>query len=376
MESVAANGLMMFFGAYAASQATSIPSKILGWARNNVLRTIQIDNYDTYYTHVETWLSANAYTRHSVISTRDGPTPVSTTKKPPKFNFFPYGVSTFRFKGKRFIAWSSTENVHGMLAKRKIITIQMLGGKRQLFEELLKEAFFFSTKRSKESVEVLVANYGSWHLADNKPFRPISTVVLADDLGNKIVGDAKKFLDQKDWYRERGVPYHRGYLFYGPPGNGKSSLGLALATELELDISFLSLSSVGNDQDLIGLVRQVKGDSIIFIEDIDAAFDKREGVTGVTMSGLLNILDGVIAQEGRIVMMTTNHIEKLDPALIRPGRIDYSVKIDNATTKQAERLLRLLAPNASNEAVEKFGQYGNGKSMAELQGEILKGEWQ
>lgn len=111
-----------------------------------------------------------------------------------------------------------------------------------------------------------------------------------------------------------------------------------LASNLKLDICILNLAHKElTDNSLASHLRDAPENSLILLEDVDAIFTNRSDPSvssstngkseGVTFSGLLNALDGVAAQEGRIFFMTTNHIEKLDPALIRPGRCDVKVTI-------------------------------------------------
>ena len=142
-----------------------------------------------------------------------------------------------------------------------------------------------------------------------------------------------------------GIPYRRGYLLHGPPGSGKSSFIQALAGALNYDICVLNLSERGlADDKLIHLLSNTPERSFVLIEDIDAAFNKRVQTSAdgyqssVTFSGFLNALDGVASGEERIIFMTTNHPEVLDPALIRPGRVDLSVLIDDASPQQVRRL--------------------------------------
>ena len=136
---------------------------------------------------------------------------------------------------------------------------------------------------------------------------------------------------------DKGVPYRRGYLLHGPPGTGKTSFTQAIAGALKLNICYLNLSNGNMDDDgLNRALNNAPSQSIILLEDIDGIFVARESVNqgrdgGVSFSGLLNALDGVRSQEGRILFMTTNHKEKLDPALLRPGRCDFQVKLDNAS---------------------------------------------
>jgi chaperone BCS1 len=145
---------------------------------------------------------------------------------------------------------------------------------------------------------------------------------------------------------ELGIPYRRGYLLYGPPGTGKTSFVQALAGQLDFNIAMLSLSQRGLNDDLLNhLLLNVPPRTIVLLEDADAAFSNRrqtdsDGYSGanVTYSGLLNALDGVASAEERVIFMTTNHIDRLDDALIRPGRVDMTVHLDNATTWQMEKL--------------------------------------
>lgn len=144
-------------------------------------------------------------------------------------------------------------------------------------------------------------------------------------------------------YITRGIPYRRGYLFHGPPGTGKTSFISALAGHFGYSVCMLSLSErTLDDERLAYLLSNAPPNSFIVLEDVDAAFVSRdlyensqhkayEGMTRVTFSGLLNALDGVASSEERILFMTTNHLNRLDPALIRPGRIDVQSLFGNCT---------------------------------------------
>lgn len=157
------------------------------------------------------------------------------------------------------------------------------------------------------------------------------------------MADVKDFLQRQEWYVDRGIPYRRGYLLYGPPGTGKSSFVQALAGELDFGVAIINLSERGmTDDKLAHLLTKLPPRTILLLEDADAAFSNRRQVDGegfsgmsVTFSGLLNALDGVAAGEERIGFLTTNHIDRLDEALIRPGRVDMTVRIGEATRHQA-----------------------------------------
>jgi chaperone BCS1 len=166
--------------------------------------------------------------------------------------------------------------------------------------------------------------------------------VLADGLLEEIIEDMRAFLGAGAWYMTRGVPHRRGYLLHGPPGNGKTTLVAAVAGELGLSVAVLSLNDkLMTDDGLRTRVDALPPGTVLLIEDIDCAFAEQRAAgeaIGVTMSGLLNALDGVGSREGRVLFLTTNHPERLDPALVRPGRVDRSYRLGNTAPDQARRL--------------------------------------
>lgn len=154
-------------------------------------------------------------------------------------------------------------------------------------------------------------------------------------------------------YHDRSMPYRRGYLFYGPPGTGKSSISLAIAGEFGLDLYELKVPSVATDADLEQMFLEIPPRCIVLLEDIDAVWsgrsssEKRGQDAGCTLSGLLNVLDGVASQEGRIVIMTTNLPDRLDGALVRPGRVDVKVYLGNISQNSAEEMFLRMFPSSS-----------------------------
>ena len=224
------------------------------------------------------------------------------------------------------------------------ITLTTLYSHRRVFEELFTEAHAYAAQSHQGKTTI----YNSWG-AEWKPFghprrkRPLESVILDEGVKERIVEDVRDFLDSGSWYHDRGIPYRRGYLLYGQPGTGKSSFIQALAGELDYDIAILNLSERGlTDDRLNHLLTIVPNRTLVLLEDVDAAFANRrvqtdaDGYRGanVTFSGLLNALDGVASAEERGLFLTTNHVDQLDPALVRPGRVDMTVRLGAVTRYQ------------------------------------------
>lgn len=207
------------------------------------------------------------------------------------------------------------------------LTIQIVGRNRRVFDRLMGE---IEGDRKKE-ITIWTPSSDYWNDYKKLARRDLSTVVLPAGQSESIVRRVEDFLGRREWYTNRGIPYRLGLMFYGEPGCGKTSMIHALASHFRRDIYFLGLSSVASDANLVSLMSDVKRDSIIVLEDIDAwnvNLDRdsdEHSKVGVSIAGLLNVLDGIMALEDQVVIATTNRIETLDPALTRKGRFDIHV---------------------------------------------------
>lgn len=252
-------------------------------------------------------------------------------------------------------------------------------------KDLIQDAIDLTQEKDTSLVNIYQVHRwgGIWEKCQQKKPRALNSVILDSNIADTVISDINRFLVSGEWYQSKGVPYRRGYLLYGPPGTGKTSFVQAVAGACNLNICYLNLSGGNLDDDSLNqLLNNAPMKSIILLEDIDAIFVERTSVQQqnasfqrmVTFSGLLNALDGVRSQEGRILMMTTNHRDKLDPALLRPGRADMHVELNHASVKQMKGLFMKFFPQESDYNAQEFtNQLPEFKlNMAKLQGHFLK----
>jgi chaperone BCS1 len=259
---------------------------------------------------------------------------------------------------------------------------------RQLFQMIAIKSV--PIPRKKNSINIWSYGTNGWAIMATKPLRDKSSVIIGDGIMDQMIDDVAQFIASECWYRSVGVPYRRGYLLHGPPGNGKSSIVHAIASHLKEDVSIISLSGSSiRDENLLSTINSSPG-RILLMEDIDAVriSDDRSKNTPpsevgdmssiinapkVSLSGLINAMDGVAAQEGKIVIMTTNHPDKLDPALIRPGRCDVKFYIPNATRSQIASMFMRFFPESDQDMAKSFSMCFEEceKSMAYIQEHLM-----
>jgi chaperone BCS1 len=260
-----------------------------------------------------------------------------------------YGRHILRYKNAFISINREKQRTQDIAAGKpfETITLTTLYAHRHIFEDLFRDMHNMAMESVEGKTIMYITRGPNWEpFGEPRRKRPLDSIILDEGIKERIVADVKDFIGTHKWYIDRGIPYRRGYLLYGPPGSGKSSFIQSLAGELDYGVALVNLSERGlTDDKLIHLLTKVPPRTLLLLEDADAAFNRRrqtdsDGYQGqnVTFSGLLNALDGVASGEERIAFLTTNHIELLDEALIRPGRVDMTVRIGEATRYQASEM--------------------------------------
>ena len=211
-----------------------------------------------------------------------------------------------------------------------------------------------------------------WDVGVNRPARTVGSIALESGKKHSLMKECSRYFSPEDerFHALRGIPYRRGLLFYGPPGTGKTSFTVALAGHFKLNVYMISMSDEAlNDRGLGALFDTLPRRCIVLLEDIDSsgidreprkekinstrdpAKVKRTVLVGVTLAGLLNVLDGPASVDGRLVVMTSNSPDALDAALLRPGRIDSKILFGYTTKEVSSQIFSHIFNKTPDEIV-------------------------
>lgn len=402
--------LLMFTGSIIAF-ARNLPMKLWGKLRDQFMVEVSVLNNDPLFDWITLWLNDHPYsqkTRRLLATTvtnyeasGDECKPYSPTQvgysgdeiRRPRLilspakgqHFFMYGGTLLWLTRGDEGAQSNGKNGNAAMGNNSRFRVEnyslRIFGRSQrllriLLEEVIERAVAFQAKK----ISAFVGVYSSWRRLRTFAPRKMESVILPEGVAEDILQRLKDFSSARVWYQEMGIPYHLGMLFHGTPGSGKTSIIGALAGELKMNLYILSLAGEDmNDEKFACLLSEIPPNSFMVLEDVDAAFavrkrnagDDQKASAGLTLTGILNALDGFMASEGAIVLMTTNHREVLDPALIRPGRVDFEVEFTTATQSQLRRLYARFFPNSNGDAAI-WAMAMEGKTMAEAQQDLLR----
>lgn len=360
------------------SQITSLLTKF----KSRLVYTVNIYQYDELFLFIERWL----YDKHQKsyrdveacfeeeVSAHNLLTPVYSHEDKKKDLIYKQETTTFiiTYNNKKIVINKSkekvekrTENLRDLYFRKYIISgIKARTQIDSLLHEIIK---YNEEKQDMQCIRIHTNNqYGDWEASRYKKTKPINNVILRKDVKELIINDLDSFISSEDWYNNVYIPYKRGYIFYGPPGTGKTTLALSIASYTKRRIYCMNLSCLDDDSRIPRLFTDMRPNSILLIEDIDKIFSGRDNVdekSKITFSTFLNCMDGAFSQHGIITIITTNHIDKLDSALIRTGRIDVKIEVPRPKKEEIQSYLSLFY----NEEVSMEMENNNNLTMSDIQ---------
>lgn len=346
----------------------SVPVGLARSIWNRFVAEITVYGDNPAYHWAEEWLAKQPYaakTRRLMIS--------SAAENNKKLTLVPGRGRHVFFDGWRPI-WFTRDSI----AKEErlnqqasnAITISTIDLSRSMIEKIYSQ--IRDAAESRKLLRVFTcSSWGYWNLLLKRDHRSIDTVFVDSEIKGSILRHIHWYLNNRSWYESHGIPYRTGILLYGPPGTGKTSLVHALAGVFDLSVYMLNPSDIESENSLRNAMATVEQRAILLIEDADASIapkrdppetkpadpgvvimppslGSKEVTKGPSLSAVLNALDGIAASDGRVLIMTTNHPERLDPALIRDGRVDLRVMVDKLGGVEALQMAKSFFPERTD----------------------------
>jgi chaperone BCS1 len=343
---ITSGGLLMYF--------KNIPRLIYNKVKSQFVYSVKVYQYDELFLILENWLydhHKSAYKDVEASLQDEDSSPGRSHHEIKRTLIYKQEENDFfiKYNNKKLIISKSKEKMDkAESAKDFYFRKYTLSGFRakEHIDLLLKEAVKYN--EAKKNVGIYVYSndsYGNWSSPKTIKVKSWDKVILEKNAKDLITKDLQEFLSSEKWYMEASIAYKRGYGLHGPPGTGKTTLALAIACYTNRPVYCMNLNSIENDSRIPYMFSEMRNNSILLLEDIDRVFSGRDNVrddSKITFSTFLNCLDGAFSKHGVITIITTNHLDKLDPALLRTGRIDLLQEIPKPTVAEVAEYLSIF----------------------------------
>lgn len=301
------------------------------------------------------------------------------------------GLHLFKENGRHFLIHREIKQPGNaespMMHRTETMTIRTIGRDQRIIKDLVDKAA--GVFEDKTAIPIYLATQGGYHMAGRRTKRPLDSIDMDVEQKARIVDRLQTFLASRQDYAAKAIPWRLGVLLEGPPGTGKTSLIFALASMLGRPVHLINPAIMETDAQFQAAISQA-GSGIVVIEDIDsckAVLKRKVSETGeveadtqatagkgLTLSGILNAIDGIASHEGRVLFVTSNCADALDDAMLRPGRIDVREYIDLMNHDAAVSMFRRLCPTEDAAAFAAQVDAWLPASPAQMQEWLLSGK--
>lgn len=250
-----------------------------------------------------------------------------------------YGFHWFWFGGRYYWFIMREIESQGINSQKEQITLFTFGMSLKPLENIIDQFKIVPDRNTLNIYSPDGSNVRStWNLSGQIPIKDRPDPIVNADIQREVFDRVDEFFSSEQWYRERGLTYKTTYLLMGSPGTGKTSIARDIAIKHRLRLHDLSLSQL-NDRSLRSALNSMKGGGMLLVDDFDdiktlhhrTTEPEGRAPTGVSLSSFLGMLDGVIPLDNVIVVLVTNHPQRLDPAIYRPGRVDHKIVVGPLT---------------------------------------------
>jgi hypothetical protein len=222
------------------------------------------------------------------------------------------------------------------------------------YEEVLQR-----NKQDKSEVDMYCYDDDGWYKQCTLKKRSLDSIYLPKATKESTLAKIDDFLASREYYDSNHIPYKLVFLLWGVSGAGKTSFVQSIASHYDFNLAHINFTRKMDDAAFIEALADIPNDSILLIEDIDslgfgAARDQRDNDTQLSLSCILNALDGVTRGKVRLVFMTCNEKKRLSSAFIRPGRIDILIPFDTIRPEEITAMFRRLVAADKHHQLAEF----------------------